>query len=432
MSFFACLAVMRSQTGFHKSTFIFINLATLSSLLFMAQAVSAQALVNPVMEELLKSAPAFSIPTLGSLVECEVIDIIGNKLLVDINSVAVGIISGKEAHDSIGTLESIKTGEKIFAYVIEDENDEGYYVLSLRKASQERTWRSFMKAYESGEIIDVTIHEANKGGLLVLVDGIKGFIPVSQLAPLHYPRVDGANASEILSRLQQLVGQKMSVKIINVDQAGGKLIMSEKAAFEEQRGTALKHLNVGDVVHGTVSGIVKFGIFVAFEGLEGLVHISEIEWGHVKDPLMYAKLGAEVDVQIIGIDGEKISLSMKRLLPDPWVQAAEKYRVGTKVTGTVDRITQFGVFVKLEDDISGLVHLSEMALEQIKDPHEVVKIGQEVEAKIIAIDPEDHRIGLSLKALLLPEDAPNEDTEKESKQAKKKKAPKAVPIEEAV
>lgn len=371
------------------------------------------------------NGPSFTVPTLGSLVECEVIDVVGSKILVDIYGVAVGLISGKEAYDSTGTLESIAPGQKIFAYVIEDENDEGYFVLSLRKASQERTWRSFMKAYESGEIIDVTIHEANKGGLLVLVDGIKGFIPVSQLAPLHYPRVDGANASEILSRLQALVGQKLTVKIINVDQAGGKLIMSEKAALEEQRGQILKNLKVGDVVHGVVSGIVKFGIFVAFEGLEGLVHISEIEWGHVKDPMQYARLGDSVDVQIIGIDGEKISLSMKRLLPDPWMQAAEKYSVGTKVTGTVDRITQFGVFIKLADDISGLVHLSEMAIEAVKDPHTIVKVGQEIEAKIIAIDPEDHRIGLSIKALQLPE---GEDTAE--KPSKKKKA-KAEAEEEA-
>lgn len=384
----------------------------------MASALTAQIAPNPIMDQLLANGLVYTMPSLGSLVECEVIDIVGNKILVDINSIAVGLISGKEAHDSIGTLDSLKAGEKIFAYVIEDENDEGYFVLSLRKASQERTWRTFMKAYETGEIIDVVIHEANKGGLLVMVDGIKGFIPVSQLAPLHYPRVDGANAGEILARLQSLVGQKLSVKIINVDQAGGKLIMSEKAALDEQRSQSLKHLKVGDVVHGVVSGIVKFGIFVAFEGLEGLVHISEIEWGHVKDPTVYAKLGNEVDVQIIGIDGEKISLSMKRLLADPWVQAAERYKVGTKVSGTVDRITQFGVFIKLADDISGLVHLSEMAIEQVKDPHTIVKVGQEIEAKIIAIDPDDHRIGLSMKALLMPEgdEAPKPAKKKKSKE----------------
>lgn len=362
----------------------------------MAKAIVAD---SPLMDTLLASGPAFRMPELGSLVEVEVIDIFGNKILVDLGGVAVGIIAGKEAHDSLDTLINLQPGDKISAYVIAEENDEGYYVLSLRRASQERTWQKFMGAYNEAESITVVIHEANKGGLLVLVDGIKGFIPVSQLAPLHYPRVDGANATQILSRLQKLVGTKMKVKIINVDQEGGKLILSEKAGLEDQRRETLKDLNVSQTVKGTISGIVKFGIFVAFNGLEGLVHISEIEWGHVKDPETYGKIGDPVEVQIIGIEGDKISLSMKRLTPDPWKKAAEKYKVGTIVKGKIDRITQFGVFIKLEDDISGLIHLSELSGDPAKDPNEVVKIGQIIEAKIITIDPDDHRIGLSLKAL---------------------------------
>lgn len=384
---------------------------------------------SPVMEALLTHGPVFTVPQLGSLVDAEVIDIFGNKILVDINGVAAGMISGKEARDSGDTLGGLKAGDKISAYVIEGENDEGYYVLSLRRASQERTWRKFLKAYETAEMISVTIHEANKGGLLVLVDGIKGFIPVSQLAPLHYPRVDGANSSMILTRLQRLVGTPMQVKIINVDQAGGKLILSEKAALEDQRIDTLRSLQIGQTVHGTISGIVKFGIFVAFNGLEGLVHISEIEWGHVKDPVTYGRIGDEIDVQVIGIEGEKISLSMKRLTPDPWKKAAEKYTVGKVVKGKIDRVTQFGVFMKLEDEISGLIHLSELSTEQVKDPQKIVKVGQEVEAKVIAIDPNDHRIGLSLKALQEPpmEDekkAVKEDSEKEEgkKKSKKKEA----------
>lgn len=383
---------------------------------------------NAFMEDLLSHGPAFQIPVLGSLVEGEVIDIFGNKILVDLHGVAVGIISGKESRDSGDTLMSLSPGSSISAYVIEGENDEGYYVLSLRRASQERTWRKFMRAYELGEVIAVTIHEANKGGLLVVVDGIKGFIPVSQLAPLHYPRVDGANLSQILSRLQKLVGTEMKVKIINVDQTGGKLILSEKAAIEDQRLETLKNLAIGQTVSGVISGVVKFGIFVAFEGLEGLVHISEIEWGHVKDPLNYGKIGDSVGVQVIGIDGDKISLSMKRLTPDPWKKAAEKYQVGSVVKGRVDRITQFGVFLKLEDDISGLIHLSELALELVKDPQKVVKLGQIVEAKIITINPDDHRIGLSLKALQEP---PKEDEKAVSEEPKKEKKSKKVEVEKA-
>lgn len=376
---------------------------------------------SSLMDELLLHGPAFQIPMLGSLVEGEVIDIFGNKILVDINGVAIGIISGKEARDSGDTAANLKPGETISAYVIEGENDEGYYVLSLRRASQERTWRNFVKSYENGDVIVVTIHEANKGGLLVIVDGIKGFIPVSQLAPMHYPRVDGANISEILSRLQKLVNTQMHVKIINVDQTGGKLILSEKAAIEEQRAQTLKNLTVGQVMHGIISGVVKFGIFVAFEGLEGLVHISEIEWGHVKDPVAYGKIGDPVDVQVIGIEGDKISLSMKRLTPDPWKKAAEKYTVGSIVKGKIDRITQFGVFMKLGDEISGLIHLSELSTEAVKDPQKVVKLGEEVSAKIIAIDPDDHRIGLSLKALMEP---PAEDEAKKDEPVAKKKSKK--------
>lgn len=363
---------------------------------------AAPAGTSAFFDALLSHGPVFIVPTLGSLVEGEVIDIFGNKILLDLGGAGCGMISGKEARDSLGTLETLKSGDKISAYVIEDQNEEGYYILSLRRASQERTWRNFLKAYQNAEVISVTIHEANKGGLLVLVDGIKGFIPVSQLAPLHYPRVDGANASQILSRLQKLVGTPLKVKIINVDQIGGKLILSEKSAQEDQRLEMLRNLQPGKVISGTISGIVKFGIFVAFDGLEGLVHISEIEWGHVKDPIQYGKIGDPVDVQIIGIEGDKISLSMKRLTPDPWKKAAEKYSVGKIVTGKIDRITQFGVFMKLEDEISGLIHLSELSHEAIKDPQKVVKIGQEAKAKIIAIDPDDHRIGLSLKALQEP------------------------------
>lgn len=362
--------------------------------------------ISPVMEELLEHGPAFQVPMLGSLVEGEVIDIFGNKILLDINGITTGMISGKESQDSKDTLGSLKVGDKISSYVIEEENEEGYLVLSLRKASQELTWRNFMQSYESGEIITVTIHEANKGGLLVIMDGIKGFIPVSQLAPMHYPRVDSANPSQILSRLQKLVGIEMKVKIINVDQTGGKLILSEKAAIEDQRLESLKNLQIGQVVRGIISGIVKFGIFVAFEGLEGLVHISEIEWGHVKDPVMYGKIGDSVDVQVIGIEGDKISLSMKRLTPDPWKAAADKYTVGKVVKGKVDRITQFGIFVKLADDLSGLIHLSELSHEPVKEPHKFVKIGDEIDVKVIAIDTEDHRIGLSIKALKEP---PKED-----------------------
>lgn len=366
----------------------------------------------------LAQIPDFKLPMPGDLVEGEVIAIYKNKILVDIGGIAVGLISGREAKDSGDTMKSLQVGDQVSAYVIEGENEEGYIVMSLRKASQEKTWKKFLDAFEKGLVIEVSPNEANKGGLLLDIDGIKGFIPVSQLAPMHYPRVNGADANMILQRLQELVAIKFRVKIINIDKENGKLILSEKAAMEEQRVSALEGLKIGDTVKGKISGVVKFGIFVAFNGLEGLVHISEIAWGHVKSPSDYGRLGQEVDVQVIGIEGDKISLSMKRLTEDPWLEAAKNYKIGTVIEGEINRITPFGAFIKLSDDINGLIHVTEISAEkEIKDPSEVLNVGDKVKAKVIAIEPDEHRVGLSIKALTAP--AEEEGEKKVSKKAKK-------------
>lgn len=361
-------------------------------------------------KELLRQFPPPRLPQPGSMVSGTVIGVGKNKVLVDINGMLTGIVTGREAMDSLGTLDTLKPGDTVSAYVIESENLEGLTVLSLRKASQEKTWQKFTDVYESDTIISVTVNEANKGGLLLNIDGIKGFIPVSQLAPLHYPRVSGADQNQILSRLEKLVGQKLSVKIINLDRESGKLILSERAAQKDKRSSALSDLKTGGLVSGTISGIVNFGIFVTFDGLEGLVHISEIAWGHVKDPRDFGELGQAVDVLIIGIEGEKISLSMKRLTPDPWADAIKNFPVGKIVKGKVTRVTPFGVFVKLDDEINGLVHVSEISEEPVSDPAKIVKIGDAVQAKIITVDLEEHRIGLSIKAVAMDKaKAPSSD-----------------------
>jgi len=354
---------------------------------------------SEVMEALMQESPEIVFPQPGTLIEGTVTDIHKNKILVDLGGITTGIIAGKEAHDSHNTVKDLKPGDNVSAYIIESENPDGLVVLSLRRASQEKSWKMFVDAYEDGDVIKATANEANKGGLLLEVDGIKGFIPVSQLAPMHYPRVNGADSNLILKRLQDLIGKTFDVKVINIDNDNGKLILSEKAAMREQREKSLGKLKVGQKIKGEISGIVKFGIFVAFEGLEGLVHISEIAWGHVKDPGEFGKIGDNVEVLVIGIEGEKISLSMKRLVPDPWVEAAKTFKVGTTVEGEINKITQFGAFMKLSDEINGLIHLSEITDEQIEDASSVLKLGEKVEAKIISVDPDEHRIGLSIKAL---------------------------------
>jgi small subunit ribosomal protein S1 len=372
------------------------------------------------MEELLNAAPVFQIPKPGTLIDGTVISVYKNKILVDLNGVAIGLITGREARDSNDTFKKVKVGDTISAYVIEEENDEGYVVLSLRKASQEKTWSRFEEAFKDQTVISVKASEANKGGLLLEIDGIKAFIPVSQLAPLHYPRVNGTDYNLILQRLQALIGEKFMVKIINIDKENGKLILSEKAAMEEQRKAALSDLKVGAKVKGRISGIVKFGIFVAFNGLEGLVHISEIAWGHVKNASDYGKLGDDLEVLVIGVDGEKISLSMKRLVDDPWLEAVKDFKMGDIIEGEINRLTPFGAFLKINDDINGLIHITEVTSTNIKDPGEALKVGDKVKAKIIAIDPTEHRVGLSIKALT--EETPEKKKEKsEEKSASGKK-----------
>jgi len=338
-------------------------------------------------------------PRAGELVTGTVVSKRNNKILVEIGDAYTGMISGREVADGMDTAKNLEVGDAVEAFVVEDENELGHYVLSLRKAGRERAWDELTRLMENGEAIEARIKEANKGGLMSEIAGIRAFIPVSQLTPEHYPRVNGANAAEILHRLQSYVGEKFTVKVINVDKENTKLILSEKAALSEVRGVELKKLSVGQTVKGKVSGIVHFGVFLLFNDcLEGLVHLSEIAWGHVADPAAHARIGEEKEAVVIGIEGDKISLSIKRLLPDPWEELVADYEVGDTVKGTVNKITPFGAFVSLKENLNGLIHISEVAQKEGDDGMEVdLEIGQEVEVKIISIDTAEHRLGLSYK-----------------------------------
>ncbi|TSC57619.1 MAG: RNA binding S1 protein [Candidatus Peregrinibacteria bacterium Greene0416_19] len=376
---------------------------------------------NPVMDQLLRESPTVLRVQPGELVEGSVVFRGKNKLLLDIGGVATGIVSGRELRDSFNTFKELRLGDKVTALVLEEENNEGMIVMSLRMASQQKAWDRFHRLVETDGTMKFTAQEANKGGLLANIDGIRTFLPVSQLAPVNYPRVNNADASEIISRLQKFVGHTFTVKIITMDEEAGKVVVSEREAMAEERAKALEHLKPGDVKDGMVSGIVKFGLFVAFDGLEGLVHISEIAWGHVKNPAEYAEAGDKVTVKVIGIDGEKLSLSIKQLTKDPWEEIAERYPVGKRVTGTVVRFADYGAFLKLEKDINGLVHLSELAHHKVTDPSEVLTIGQKVDAQVINIDVDERRIGLSVKALKPIDKETMERIKKEREEDERKK-----------
>jgi len=372
-------------------------------------------------DDFLTSVESVTLPKPGELINGRVINIIRNKILVDINGIAVGLIAGRESRDALGTAKKLEPGSEVSAIVLEEEGTQGYFILSLRKAGQGKAWDRFLKMYKNGELANGRAIEANKGGLLMEIYGVKGFLPVSQLAPINYPRVDDASSNEILTRLRKLIGQKFTVKIITVDQESGKLIFSEKAASQEQRQKSLGDLYLNKKIKGKVSGIVKFGIFVTFNGLEGLVHISEITWGHVSNPSNYGSVGDEVEAIVIGVDGDKISLSFKQLTNDPWLATIKKYKIDDLIEGVVNRINNYGAFVTLANDLNGLIHVSELP-EGETNINNVLKVGQTIKAKIINLEAKEHRIGLSLKDLDKKTPAKkNKDDVKEEKIEKEEK-----------
>ncbi len=354
---------------------------------------------NAAMEQLMQKSPPVVTPHPGDVLEGKVLFKGKTKLIVDVGGTATGIISGRELRDSFSTFQSLTIGSPVKAMVLEEEDPDGMIVMSLRRVSQQKAWERIHSLISEDGTMSFVPQEANKGGLLANIDGIRTFLPVSQLAPINYPRVSNADASEIISKLAKFIGHTFTVKIITVDEEAGKIVVSEREAMSEQRAKVLEGLHVGDMKEGVVSGVVNFGIFVTFDGLEGLVHISEIAWGHVKNPSEFAKVGDKMKVRVIGLEGEKLSLSIKQLQTDPWEEIAERYPVGKKVKGSVMRLTEYGAFVKLEPEINGLVHLSELAHHKVGDPADVLKVGQKIDVQVINIEPDERRIGLSLKAL---------------------------------
>lgn len=345
------------------------------------------------MEELLAQADVAGGVSSGDVVEGIVIAADKHEVWLDLGARGTGVVVGREIEHNT----SIHPGDTISASVIEPETEEGYAILSLRKVAKEKGWESLEDRFNAGEVFSVQAFDANKGGLLIEVDGIRGFLPVSQLSAENYPRVSGADKDEILHRLTSLVGKPLSVRILDLNRKENKLIFSEKAARREDTESRVSQMKVGDEVEGKVTGVVDFGIFVNVDGIEGLVHISEIAWDRVDNPGKYVKVGETVKAKIISIDRDKLSLSIKQLMPDPWLEESGKYKVGDSVEGTITRITPFGAFVQVTPVIEALVHVSELSDQHVDDPSNLVKVGEKKSFRVIAIDPEAHKLSLSLK-----------------------------------
>jgi small subunit ribosomal protein S1 len=374
------------------------------------------------MAKLLDEKQYFNLPKVGELVKGTVVALDKNEIHVDIGGIATGVVRGKERYNESDEYKNMTIGDLVEATVLELENEKGEIELSFQYAGKQKAWQTLADYVKSGEIINCTITEANKGGLIVKVESLSGFLPVSQLSPEHYPRIPGGDKNRIFEILKSYIGKKFEVKIFDVNESEEKLIVSEKAAWEETQKDVLNKYRIGMLVEGTVTAVTDFGIFVEFDDkLEGLIHISEIAWQRIENPNDFVKVGEKIKAEIIGIENSKIFLSMKKLEEDPWTGIEKKYTIGQKIKGKVSKINPFGLFVEIEKNIQGLAHVSQM--KNKIDLNEIAKVGDEKEFYVMSLDVKNHRLGLSLTPIKTEEEKAAEKTAsaKATEKAKKKK-----------
>jgi len=406
------------------------------------------------MEILLKSGVAVNFSKPGDIVEGKVLDKEGSRLFIDLGPRGTGIVYGREYYAAQDIIKSLKPGDEISAKVIEPDNEEGYTELSLQGAGEERKWTELKAMAENKTVLELPVLEANRGGLILEARGIKGFLPASQLSYKNYPRVEGGDKEKIYLELQKLVGKPIRVKILDADPAESKLIFTEKEVDQETLRQALSKYKVGDMVEGEITGVVDFGAFMKFRHsssyaeennpkpekseesseiphpaedknqeedteIEGLIHISEIDWTLIEDPREVLKPGEKVRAKIIDIQGDKVSLSLKALKEDPWMKMAEKYKKGYTIRGKAARYNPFGVFVELENQIQGLVHISEFGSEQ--KMREEIELNKEYDFKILLIDPAEHKVSLGM---IRDEKIENPDVHKTQLEAENTETPK--------
>ena len=344
------------------------------------------------MDELLLSSEIKELAT-GDVVEGIITSVRKNEVWIDLGAKGVGVVLRRE----IGHGQSLEVGTSITVSVIDPEMEEGHALLSMKRAVKDRGWDEVQRLFDAQEIVEVTPYDANRGGLLVELEGIRGFLPVSQLAAGHYPRVSGADKDEILQKLNALTAVALRVRILDVGRRDNKLIFSEKEAVKDDMQARFSELKVGDAVEGIVTGVIDFGAFINVDGIEGLIHISEISWERVDNPRNYIKVGDTVTAKIIAIDKDRLSLSLKQMMEDPWLSEVKAFKKGEVVEGKVTRITPFGAFVQLSPSVEALVHVSEMSDDDTVDPEKLFQLNEKKHFKVLDIDTDNRKIALSLK-----------------------------------
>lgn len=347
---------------------------------------------DTVMDKIL--AESKTPPTVGDLIEGPVVAIERGSIYIDLRPFGTGIIYGREYISVRDVIRKINIGDTVAAKIVDASGRDGYIELSLKEAKQALVWSDAEKAIKEKKVFEIAPSEANKGGLIMNWQGIQGFLPASQLKSEHYPRVMDGDKDRILDELRKLLNEKLAVCIIAADPKTGKLIFSEKNQGEKEREKIVNKYNVGDIMNGEITGIVDFGVFVKVEeGLEGLVHISEIDWGLVEDPRQLFKVGDKVKVKVIEVKDGKISLSIKALKENPWVEASKKYKKDDAVTAVVIKFNRHGALASIEEGVAGLVHVSDFGSED--KLRSTLELGKSYPFKITLFDPKDQKMALS-------------------------------------
>ena len=367
----------------------------------------------------------------GDIVTGTVVRVDKDEVLVDIGYKSEGVVPANELsiRKSVDPSEEVSVGDVVDALVLTKEDADGRLILSRKRARFERAWQRIEKAAEEGTPVSGTVIEVVKGGLILDL-GVRGFLPASL--------VDIRRVAD----LDEFLGKSLECRVIELNRFRNNVVLSRRAVLEEERRGVreqiLDRMNVGDLVTGTISNIVDFGAFVDLEGIDGLIHISELSWSHVNHPSEVLTIGQKVTVRVLDIDRDRqrISLGLKQTQKDPWQQVFENRQVNEIVHGRVTKLVSFGAFVEIEEGVEGLIHISELAQHHVEDPAEIVRPGQEVNVKIIEIDPERRRLSLSLKRLepeyRIHEDALGEEGEEGEESEGEEVEGAEVPVAEAV
>ena len=355
---------------------------------------------------------SFRVPQVGELVKGIVITASKAEVKLDIDGIVSGVVRGPELYEEDDDYANLQPGDEVEATVIESENENGDIEFSFRFAGQEKAWAGLYDSLENKKSIKVKVTDANKGGLLVKYRQIPGFLPVSQLAPENYPRINGGDKGRILDKLRSFVGNEFTVRLMTLDEKEDKIIFSEKEAWNEKQQDIISKYKVGTEVEGSITAITDFGVFISFgESLEGLIHISELAWQRIDDPADLYKVGDTIKAVVINLDNSKIFLSAKKLMTDPWDGVESKYKVGQVIEGRVLKTNPFGLFVSLDEDIHGLAHVSQLEMAPGERIQEKFKAKEVHSFKIVSIEAKEHRLGLAYS---------NKDEKKSPKKVEKK------------